>query len=106
MDDQSGRQHWSIVPVTGVAGQYYIVANGRPGTCGSYVSLPTCASGLNGVQFVAGDDGTMSVATSLHVMSTPPAMPALFSDAAVGSLAGEQLAKVCTPCRLWLEMMV
>ncbi|KAK9863321.1 hypothetical protein WJX84_008258 [Apatococcus fuscideae] len=58
MDDQSGRQHWSIVPVTGVAGQYYIVANGRPGTCGSYVSLPTCASGLNGVQFVAGDDGS------------------------------------------------
>ncbi len=56
-DDGSGRQRWSLVPVAGVPGQYNIIANGRPGTCGSYLGLPACNPNNNGIQFVTGDDG-------------------------------------------------
>ena len=56
-DDGSGNQRFSFVPVAGAAGQYNIIAAGRPG-CGNYLSFPNCTSNNGGItQFVAGDDG-------------------------------------------------
>ena len=56
-DDGSGRQRWSIVPVPGVVGQYYIIGQGRPGGCGAFLGAPTCASGIYNLLLTPGDDG-------------------------------------------------
>ncbi len=57
-DDGSGKQRWSIVPVPGAVGQYYIVGQGRPfGGCGSFLGAPNCASGNYPLVLTTGDDG-------------------------------------------------
>ena len=55
-DDGSGRQRFAVQAVPNRAGQYYIIALGRPGTCGSYLSVAACASPDVLVRFATGDD--------------------------------------------------
>ena len=55
-DDGTGTQRFSIVPVNGQAGQYYILAANR-GTCANVLGVQACTSANNLFGYVAGDDG-------------------------------------------------
>ncbi|KAK9863993.1 hypothetical protein WJX84_007490 [Apatococcus fuscideae] len=58
VDDGSGRQRFAVQAVPNVAGQFYIIALGRPGGCGTYLSAPACSSADLLMRFAVGDDMT------------------------------------------------
>lgn len=59
-DDGTGLERWSIVPVNGQAGQYYIIGAGRS-ACANVLGYSSCASSNLLNMFYPGDDGELDL---------------------------------------------
>ncbi|KAK9858854.1 hypothetical protein WJX84_007502 [Apatococcus fuscideae] len=107
LDDASGRQRFAVQAVPNVAGQYYIIALGRPGTCGSYLSVAACTSPDLLVRFATGDDRsglqrwiltpTAPVAGGAITVGAPPLPSNTYTIASVGKTC-RPFASVGNPC--------